>query len=162
MSIKILTYIGTVLIAFEFIREFTDFQNLAGMSIGYPFVYIMKNWDKFTKRLGLFKIPLAILIFIVGFCVTVAMFPFTVFYGILLFIIFLLDLFNRWVNVVYSRRWDEYSFLVNPVIHVSLGKHNDHRTHQRVHEKMKQSSIRIIPMIGIILLTIAFVLEFIH
>jgi hypothetical protein len=162
MSIKILTYIGTVLIAFEFVREFTDFQNLAGMSINYPFVYITKNWDKFSKRLSFFKIPLAILIFIMGVCVTLVMLPFAMLYGMLWFIIFILDLFNRWVNEFYSRRWAEYSFLVKPVIHVSLGKHDDHRTHQRVQEKMEKSSIRIIPIIGLILLTIAFVLEFVH
>ena len=81
MSIKILTYIGTVLIAFEFVREFTDFQALAGMSFGYPFTYVNKNWKNFNRRLGFFKVPVLISILLAAVCITIAMIPFTILYS---------------------------------------------------------------------------------
>ncbi len=153
MSIKILTYIGTVLIAFEFVREFTDFQALAGMSFGYPFTYVNKNWKNFNRRLGFFKVPVLISILLAAVCITIAMIPFTILFYTLWFIIRILDLFHGWVNDVYSKGWDFYGFLVKPAINESLalhGKRHDHRLQQRVKEKLKERKIRIIPIIGLI------------
>jgi hypothetical protein len=164
MSIKILTYIGTVLIAFEFVREFTDFQALAAMTTGYPFLYVYKNWNKLTKRLGFFKIPVVILIFFAALALTIIMLPITILFYMLWAIIHILDAFHQWVNHLYSKGWRTYGFLVKPMVDISLtshGKRKDHRTEQRVQESLEKRRVRIIPIIGLLLLTVAFVIELI-
>ena len=162
MGIKILTYIGTVLIAFEFVREFTDFQALATMTAFYPFISLWKNRNKLTKRLGVFKIPVLILILIAAIVLTTAMLPITIVFYILWCMILILDAFHSWVNHVYSRGWRNYGFVVKTMMQLPLlprGKRADHRTEQRIQENLEKRKVRIIPIIGLVLLTTGFVME---
>jgi hypothetical protein len=162
MIIKILTYVGTILIAFEFVREFTDFQALATMTAFYPFLFLWKKRSKLTKKLGAFKIPVLILILIAALVLTTAMLPITIVFYILWCVILILDAFHRWVNQVYSRGWRTYGFVVKPMMQLSLlprSKRDDHRTEQRIQENLEKRKVRIIPIMGLVLLTTAFVME---
>ena len=164
-----MTYVGTVLIAFEFVREFTDFNALAAMTIGYPLLNLKINWNKLTKRLGVFKIPVTMLKNIAAIVLIIIMLPIAILFATLFYIIWViihvLDEFNQWVNNFYLNKWRTNGPWVKTIVDTALnwrGKRKDHRTEQRVRESLEKRKIRIIPIIGLILLTIAFVLEFVH
>jgi len=165
-----LTYVGTVLIAMEFVRKFTHLQALTGMLIGWPVSPFLReieekgfgNWYevyfKAHKPNVIFRmISSAILCFIT--------LPLTVTFYAIWFIILILNSFHNWVNRVYfegkKRYYPVYMLIIGlvlPVYKMSEPKRYAEVNEQKVMQEIERIDIPILPIIGVILISIAFVL----
>jgi len=165
-----LTYAGTVLIAMEFIRKFTKLQALMGMLIGWPLSSFildieergLKNWYEVYFKAHKFNIILRIIFTLILCLITL---PLTIAFYVIWFIVLTLNSFHNWVNGLYfegQRRYRPFNVLLTGCL-LSAHKLSEPQKYAEVDEekviqKLEKTDIPILPIIGIILITIAFVL----
>ena len=162
-----LTYVGTILIAMEFVRKFTALQALMGMLAGWPVSSFLKekrlqDWFEIYnahKLSSTFRLLLSFFLCIVTLPLTV------VFYGIW-FIILVLNTFHNWVNKLSFEGKKRYRPVYLLLIGLSLFAHKlssyekyADLNEEKVMQHIEKQEIPILPIIGIILLTMAFIMQ---
>lgn len=165
----VLTYVGAILIAMEFVRKFTDLQALMGMLVGWPVSSFLKekrleNVSEIIKQHKLsfiFRLLLSLILCILTL-------PLTVAFYVIWFVILVLNSFHNWVNKVYFEGKERYRPLYMFIIGLTLFAHRLSQfekyrglKEQRVMQEIERREIPILPIIGIILLSIAFILFFV-
>jgi hypothetical protein len=167
MTELVLTYVGTVLIAMEFVRKFTELQALMGMLVGWPVSSFFGekgsvNWSEINKAN---KVNVIFRMFF-SLILCVITLPLTVAFHIIWFIILILNSFHNWVNRLYSKGKKRYRTLYLSIIRLTLFayKISGHPEYARVKDQkvmkhIEEQTIPILPLIGIILLTIAFIMQ---
>ena len=165
MTEVVLTYIGSVLIAMEFVRKFTDLLALMGMLVGWPVSQYMSEDGliglskayKFSKLKVIARLILSLIL-------AVLTLPLTVVFYLIWLIILVLNSFHNRVNAFYSegkkRYHDIYMFMIRYALAAMYGKKKIVGINeQKVMKHIEKQEIPILPIIGIILITIAFVIE---
>ena len=162
----VLTYVGAILIAMEFVRKFTDLQALMGMLIGWPVSSFfgekgLQNWAE-TYNAHKLNITFRILF---SFIICIITLPLTVLFYLIWFVILILNSFHNWINRLYfegKRRFRPFYMLI---IGLSLFAHKmaDYQKYadideQKVMQHIEKTELPILPIIGVILITIAFIL----
>ena len=156
-----LAYIGNVLIAYEFVRKFTKLQAFAGMTASYPFLLFARSLEKMGKVPGLLKIPITLFILAICLFFLIIMLPLTAFFYFIWCVILILDWFHHVINRAYIRMWIEYRPFSKIFVDLALIAHGKYsnRNEKRVMNEIEKSEIPILPIIGILLLTIDLILE---
>jgi len=157
-----LTYVGTVLIAFEFIRESKDIQALVALLFAWPvrsFLNAMTVGRKSAKVQGI-KSPPAILLVVYALLMPVMLLLTLVFYIINL-VVALLEEFHNLINHFYLKAQEEYQPTYRFWTKITLRSSKKYKdiTEQQVINKLRERGIRILPIIGVILITIAFIMH---
>jgi hypothetical protein len=150
--------VGTLLIAYEFIRETRDIQALVGMLYGWPlrhFLNIMAGARKTSKEKTsntslwwlFLLVPLIPFMFILSMGFYIMNIAFTI-----------LDNIHILVNNFYLKAQKEYQPQYKFWTRITLRSSERYKniTEKQVIDKLHENKIRIIPIIGVILLTIAF------
>jgi hypothetical protein len=163
MTELLLTYIGTFLIAFEFIRKFEDLQALVALLFAWPFRQFINTIGKKGKSkktpqelTGLQFILLFLYVFLIP-----AMLALTIVFYIINFIAALLQGFHLWINQFYLKARKEYTPTYGFWAKISLKRSKKYRSisEQRIIREIQKREIPILPIVGIILITTAL---FIH
>ena len=161
MTELLLTYIGTILIAFEFIRKFEDLQALVALMFGWPFRQFINTIGKKGKS----KKPpemtgvQIILLFLYIFLIPVMLVLTIVFY-VINFIAAILQEFHLWVNRFYLKARKEYTPTFGFWAKVLLKNSKKYNiSEQRLIREIQKREIPILPIVGIIFITVAL---FIH
>jgi hypothetical protein len=157
----ILIYVGTLLIAYEFIRESKDIQALIGLIFGWPvrnFLNRMAIGRKSEKEN--IKRPNIILVFLYLILLP-AMFLLMIIFYLLDLILGILDTIHNLVNIFYLKAQKEYKPTYKFWIRVNLRmlEQNKKVTEQQVIDKLQERKIRILPIIGVVLITISFIIQ---
>ena len=163
-----LTYIGTMLIALEFIRGakitsgFKSLQALVAMLLGWPFrpyLNVIGSQRK-SLKMPVIKAPLLILLIIYAVIFLIIMFLITVAFYLFYLIITPLEFIHLAVNKLYLVSQKEYSptwgFITRAILSNS-GKYKN-ITEKQVINEIQKKEIPILPIMGVILITIAFVM----
>jgi len=165
----VLAYIGAVLIALEFVRGakiisgFKALQALVGMLLAWPFRAFLNAFGSQRKSLKIpvIKAPLLILLVIYALILLIIMLPITVVFYLFYFIIVPLELIHFGVNKLYLKAQKgyqpTYGFLTR--ITLSSSKRYKNITEKQVINELQKREIPILPIIGLILITIAFIME---
>ncbi len=164
MTELVLTYVGAVLIAMEFVRKFTKVLALMDMLVAWPVSSLfgengLENWSEIYKAHKLnviFRVTLSLILGIITL-------PFTLVSYVLWFIILALNSFHNWVNRLYSKglkRYRPFYLLMIGLLLFALSGYKKYpaRNRQKVMQEIDKE-IPILPLIGIILITIAFIME---
>lgn len=169
MTELVLAYIGAVLIAFQFVREakiisgFKSLQALVGMLLAWPFRPYLNAIGSQRKSLKIpvIKTPLLILLIIYALIFLIIMLPITVVFYLFYFIIVPLELIHFGVNKLYfiSQKGYQptYGFLTR--ITLNSSKRYKNITEKQVINGLQKREIPVLPIIGVILITIAFIME---
>ncbi len=165
-SVVILTYVGTVLIAIEFVRKMTNLQALIGMAIGWPAVryfsedgmIILKNDMEKHWILVLWRLMLSAFFGLISTPIIIAFY-------IVWFVTLIMNSFHNWINRVYATGKSKFRFFLFMQIGLSLFAHKqlDFTKYQdvkddQVYEVLEKSDIPILPILGIMIITVALVL----
>jgi hypothetical protein len=162
MTELVLTYVGTILIAFEFIRKFQDLQALVALLFGWPFrsfINAMYAGRKSTKVQQV-KGPRAILLIVYALLIPLMLLLTIVFYLINLIVALLQD-FHNLVNRFYLAAMREYRPTYRFLTRISLISSERYKdiTEQQVIKKLQQREIPVLPIVGAILITIALFIQ---
>ena len=162
----VLTYVGAILIAMEFVRKFTGLQALMGMLVGWPVSSFfgekgLENWnEKYEahKCNIMFRLILSVILCIITL-------PLTVAFYLIWFIVLVLNSFHNWVNRLYFEGKKRYRPFLLHIIGLMLFAHKitDYKKYaeldeQKVMQHIEKTELPILPIIGVILITIAFIL----
>ena len=167
MTETLLTYVGTMLIAMEFIRKFTSLQALMGMLVGWPVSSFLEEngLEKWFEEYKSHKFELIFRLFLSLILCIIAL-PLTLVFYVIWFIILTLNSFHNWVNRLYSKGKKRYRPFLIFIIGLLLFAHriSEHKKYRRLNEQkvmnhIEKQEIPILPLIGIILLTVAFVMQ---
>ncbi len=165
----VLAYIGVVLISLEFVRGakiisgFKSLQALVGMLLAWPFRPYLNTIGSQRKplKIPVIKTPLLILLIIYALIFLIIMLPITVVFYLFYFIVTPLELMHFWVNKLYYISQKEYrptyGFLTSFTLKSS--KQYKNITKKQVMDELQKKQIPIMPIIGLILITIAFIME---
>ena len=169
MTELVLAYIGAMLIAFEFVREaklikgFKYLQALVGMLLAWPFkpyLNVMSSQRK-SLKIPIIKTPLTILLIIYALIFLIIMLPITVVFYLFYFIITPLELIHFGVNKLYfiSQKGyrPTYGFWARTTLNSS--KRYKNITEKQVINELQKREIPILPIIGVILITSAFIMQ---
>ena len=120
----VLSYIGAILIAMEFVRKFTKLQALMGMLVGWPVAQIfgdkrLADWYVIYKKHRL-KFVMRI---IFSFILCIITLPLTVGFYIIWFVILILNSIHNWVNRLYFEGIQRYRPFYSMLIGLSLFAH---------------------------------------
>jgi hypothetical protein len=163
----ILVYIGTILIAMEFIRKFTKIQALMGMIIGWPLSGFLK--DKGIPNLmsayKTHKVNIALRMAL-SMILAIITLPLTISFYIIWFMVLCLNSFHNLINKLYFEGQNRYKDFLSMIIGINLFAHriNNNEKYSKLNETMvieelKKGDIPIIPIIGIILIIISFIMQ---
>jgi hypothetical protein len=168
MTELVLTYIGTLLIALEFVRGakilsgFKSLQALVGMLLAWPFRPYLNAIGSQRKSLEMtaIKTPLLILLFIYALIFLIIMLPVTIAFYLFYFIITPLELMHFAVNKLYFISKKEYRSTYGFFTRITLSSSKKYKNiaEKQVINEIQKGEIPILPIIGIILITIAFVM----
>ena len=162
----VLTYVGTILIAMEFVRKFSNLQALTGMIIGWPVLSFfgekgLQNWAEVFnahKLSSTFRI-------LFSFILSIVTLPLTVAFYVIWFVVLILNSFHNWINRLYFEGKRRYRPFYMILIGLSLFAHRmaEYQKYadideQKVMQHIEETEIPILPIIGVILITIAFIL----
>jgi hypothetical protein len=165
----VLTYLGAILIAMEFVRKFTDLQALMGILIGWPVSpflgekgrKVLSETYKNHKLNVILRMILAVILCLLSL-------PLTVAFYVIWFVILVLNTFHNWVNRLYSEGRERYRPLYISLIRLTLSAHRKSEpkrfaglNEQKVMHEIEKREIPILPLVGVILISIAFVLFFV-
>ena len=165
----VLAYIGAILIALEFVRGakiisgFKSLQALVVMLLAWPFRPYLNAIGSQRKslKIPIIKSPLLILLIIYALIVLIITLPITVVFYLFYFIIVPLELIHFGVNKLYfiSQKGYQptYGFLTR--ITLNSSKRYKNITEKQVINGLQKREIPILPIIGLILITIAFIME---
>ncbi len=165
----VLAYIGAILIALEFVRGakiisgFKSLQALVVMLLAWPFRPYLNAIGSQRKslKIPIIKTPLLILLIIYALIVLIITLPITVVFYLFYFIIVPLELIHFGVNKLYfiSQKGYQptYGFLTR--ITLNSSKRYKNITEKQVINGLQKREIPILPIIGLILITIAFIME---
>jgi hypothetical protein len=164
----ILTYVGSVLIAMEFVRKTVDLQALMGMLVGWPVSSFLGGkptaWDQMIRKHGL-QVSLRLILSLILGLVTL---PLTIAFHVIWGVVLVLNSFHNLVNRLYLEGKKRYRPLYLPMIGITLVAHRVYQPERyaKVSEKKVMAAIEkrdlpILPIIGLILISIAFVLYFV-
>ncbi len=165
----VLTYFGTVLIAIEFVRKTTDLQAFMGMIVGWPVAGFFKENGRreFLEAFHSHGLNMTIRV-IFSLTLSIGTLPLTVFFYIIWFIILCLNSLQNTVNKYYHEGKYRYRYLYKYLIGINLFALKLKNPGQSINVKDKQvmkeiekRDIPIIPLLGIILITIALILYFV-
>lgn len=164
----VLTYIGAVLIAMEFIRKFTKLQALMGMLVGWPVSSFFgdKGLKSRSEIYEIYKKHKLNVIFrvIISLILCIISLPLTVVFYVIWFIVSVLNSFHYWVNRLYSEGIKRYNPFYLFIIRLALFAHktSKYEKYANLNERKVMSEIEkeipVLPIIGVILISIAFVL----
>ncbi len=169
MTELVLAYIGAVLIALEFVRGakiisgFKSLQALVGMLLAWPFRPYLNaiGSQRNPLKIPVIKTPLLILLIIYALIFLIIMLPITVVFYLFYFIIAPLELIHFGVNKLYfiSHKGyrPTYGFLTRTTLNSS--KRYKNITEKQVINELQKKEIPILPIIGLILITIALFME---
>ena len=167
MTEIVLAYVGAILIAMEFVRKFTNLQALMGMLVGWPVSSFFgekgfENWSEIYKAHKLNVIFR--MIFSLVLCLITL--PLTVAFYVIWFIILVLNSLHNWVNGLYfegkKRYRPFYIFIIGLVL--SAHKITEYKKYadideEKVMQHIEKTELPILPIIGVILITIAFIMH---
>ncbi|MFC1915991.1 hypothetical protein ACFLW4_04775 [Chloroflexota bacterium] len=162
----VLSYIGAILIAMEFVRKFTRLQALMGMLAGWPVSSFLRekrfeDWYETYKNHKL-NITLRLIFSLMLLFLTI---PLTIIFYVIWFMVLILNSFHNWVNRLYFKGTKRYRPLYMYFIGLTLSalKMSEYKkfadvNEQKVMREIEKGEIPILPIIGVILISIAFVL----
>ncbi|OGO17986.1 MAG: hypothetical protein A2Z15_00490 [Chloroflexi bacterium RBG_16_50_11] len=165
----VLTYIGTVLIAMEFVRKFTDLQAFMGLIVGWPVArYFRDNGIQYLKTdYNAHKLVTSLRL-ICSLILSIITLPLTIAFYIIWFIILGLNSFQNLINKLYYEGKQKYRWFYLANISINLFARKTRNPEQIINVKEKQvmkeiekRDLPILPLMGIILITIAFIMYFI-
>ncbi|MFH0767938.1 MAG: hypothetical protein V1932_00015 [Chloroflexota bacterium] len=165
----LLTYIGTLLIALEFvrgaklIRGIKNLQALVGMLLAWPFkpyLNAVGSKGSSVKIKGL-KMSLTVLLLLYALLFLIIMLPITVAFYALYFIISPLELIHLWVNRLYFVALKEYRPTYGFWTRFTLKSYKVPKriTEERVIKELQKGEIPVLPIVGIILITVALLMQ---
>ena len=161
----VLAYIGAILIAMEFVRKFTRLQALMGMLAAWPVSSFFRekrfeDWNETYKNHKL-NVTLRLIFSLILAILTI---PLTIMFYVIWFMVLVLNSFHNWVNSLYSEGKKRYRPLYMFIIGLTLSAHkmSEHKkfadlNEQKVMQEIEKGEIPILPIIGVILISIAFV-----
>lgn len=157
-----LTYVGTVLIAFEFIRKFKDLQAFVALLFGWPFrqfINAMYAGRKSTKGKKV-KEPSLILVVLYALLIPVMLLLTIVFYLINL-VIAILEEFHNLVNRFYLSARKEYRPTYGFVARILLRSSERYKgiTEKQAIKEVEKREIPVLPIAGVILITISLFMQ---
>ncbi|PPD57589.1 hypothetical protein [Dehalogenimonas etheniformans] len=154
-----LAYIGTLLIAFDIVRKVSNLDAVLGMSFMYPVTSLVKKHDSWVKGN-----PVKEIIFWLGVLIVLTIFgALTLVISTLLKIIWVITLtlnaFHNSVNKYRFKLYKEYDPYVKKSARLILDAAGDRnpKHEAKVIRTIKLDELPIIPIIGIVLLTISFI-----
>ena len=169
MTELVLAYIGAVLIALEFVRGakiisgFKALQALVGMLFAWPFRPYLNTIGSPRKSLKMpvIKTPLLILLIIYALIFLIIMLPITAVFYLFYFIIAPLELIHFGVNKLYFISHKEYRPTYGLFTRATLSSSKKYKniTEKQVINKIGEREIPIVPIIGVILITTAFIMQ---
>jgi len=169
MAELVLAYIGAILIALEFVRGakiisgFKSLQALVGMLLAWPFRPYLNTIGSQRKsfKIPVIKTPLAILLFIYALIFLIIMLPITAVFYLFYFIIAPLELIHFGVNKLYFTSKRGYRPTYGFFTRIVLNSSNRYKgiSEKQVIDESQKREIPILPIIGVILITIAFVMQ---
>jgi hypothetical protein len=169
MTEMLLTYIGTLLIALEFVRGaklikgIKELQALVGMLLAWPFKPYLNAMasKRNSAKIKAAKAPLTILLLLYALLFLIIMLPITVGFYTLYLIISPLELIHLWVNKLYSIAQKEYkpTYKFWTVFTLNFYKAPKKITAGRVIKELRKGEIPVLPIIGIVLITIALFMQ---
>jgi hypothetical protein len=151
----------------EFVRKFTDLQALMGMIIGWPVSSFLreKGLPNLLEAYKTHKINIIIRM-ICSLILSIITLPLTVAFYIIWFIILCLNSFHNFVNKLYYEGKQKYRPFYKMLIGLNLFayKMTNYKKTVNINEKqvmkeIEKRDIPILPILGIILITIAFVMQ---
>jgi len=168
MTELVLTYIGTMLIALEFVRGakvlsgFKSLQALVGMLFAWPFRPYLNAMGSQRKPFAMpvIKTSLAILLIIYAVIFLIIMLPVTIAFYLFYIIITPLEFMHFAVNKLYFISKKEYRPTYGFFTRITLSSSKKYKniTEKQVVNEIQKKEIPILPIIGVILITIAFVM----
>ena len=169
MTELVLTYIGTLLIALEFVRGarlikgIKKLQALVGMLLAWPFKPYLNAMSSERKSAKV-KEPkgYSAILFIIGALLfLIITIPITVAFYVLYFIISPLELIHIWVNKLYLSSQKEYRPTFGFWTRFTLKIHKAPKkvTEERVIKELQKGEIPVLPIIGVVLITIALFMQ---
>ena len=162
----VLSYIGAILIAMEFVSKFTRLQALMGMLTGWPVssFFREKRFEDWYETYKNHKLDV-ILRLIFSLILLILTLPLTIVFYIIWFMVLVLNSLHNWVNRLYFEGKKRYRPLYMFIIGLTLSAHkmSEHKkfadlNEQKVMQEIEKGEIPILPIIGVILISIAFVL----
>lgn len=169
MTELVLAYIGAILIALEFVRGakiisgFKDLQALIVMLLAWPFkpyLNIIGSRDN-SKKMPVIRNPILIPLAIYALVFLVIMIPITIVFYLFYFIITPLEFIHFWISKLYYISQQEYKPTVGFWSRLTLRSSERYKeiTEEELIDKLQKRQIPIMPIIGLILITIAFIIE---
>jgi len=152
-----------MLIAFEFIRKFKDIQALVAMSVAWPlrsFVNAMSVGPRSTKMQKVKK-SAVILIVVYALLFLLLIIPLTVVFYLVNLIGAALEEFHNLVNRFYLTAMREYRPTYGFWTKILLRSSEKYEgiTEQKVIKELQKREIPVLPIAGVILITIAFIMQ---
>jgi hypothetical protein len=165
----VLVYVGTVLIALEFVggsrllSGIKDLQALVGMLLAWPFrPYLndISSNSSYFKIRGV-KWPLSIILTIYALLFLIIAWPMTLVFYLLYFILTPIELVHVWVNKLYLISQREYRPTIGywTRFSLSINKTPENVTEEKVIKEIQKREIPVLPITGIILITISFIMQ---
>jgi hypothetical protein len=166
----VLTYIGSVFIALEFFRSsklmagLKDLQAFVALMLAWPVKGYINNFSlsrKYFSSKGI-KPPLAIVLVVYVLVIIIILVPSVLIFRTLYVVLAPFEFLHIWINKVYKKSQEEYK----PTIRFWTKNILDFQqvpktvTKEKVMKVMYDREIPIFPIIGLVLITIAFVIHF--
>lgn len=163
MTELVLAYVGTILIAFEFIRKFRDLQALVALLFGWPFrqfINQITSAGRKSTKVKKIKCPSVVLLTLYALLIPVMLLLTIVFYLINLIVAILED-FHNLVNRSYLAARKEYRPTYGFLTRILLRSSERYKgiTEQKVIKKLQEREIPVLPIIGVILITVALFMQ---
>jgi hypothetical protein len=167
---EILTYIGSVFIALEFFRSsklmagLEDLQAFFSLICAWPVKGYINNFSlssRYFKSKGI-KLPLAIVLVVYVLLILIILVPSVLLFRTLYLVLAPFEFLHIWINKIYKKSQEEYK----PTIRFWTKKILDVQqvpktvTKEKVMKVMYDREIPILPIIGLVLITTAFVIHF--
>jgi hypothetical protein len=162
MTELVLAYVGTILIAFEFIRKFKDLQAFVALLFGWPFrqfINAMYAGRKSTRGQKV-KEPSLILVVVYALLIPVMLLLTIVFYLINL-VVAIPEEFHNLVNRFYLSAKKEYRPTYGFVTRMTLRSSERYKsiTEKQAIDEIQKREIPVLPIAGVILITIALFMQ---
>ena len=171
MTEIILTYIGTMLIALEFVRGakiisgFKRLQAFTAMLLGWPFrpylnfIAAQRKPSK-SLKMPVIKTPLLILLLLYALVFLIIMLPITAIFYVFYILIAPLELLHYRVNKLYLVLQIEYQPTWGLFTRAALSSSKKYKnnTEKKVINTIRKGEIPILPIIGVTLISIAFII----
>ena len=161
-----LAYTGTMLIAFEFVRKIRDFQTILVLIAVWPLNRLLNAYPFTKKERRRFKSEqyfnmMSVMQLIFGAIIIVLLLPLTILFFTINIIISIMDTFQQILNYLRRKSLDKFYPLSIKITSLIIRSNKRYKgvSPQVVIKNIKETELPFMPIIGVILITIAFIMQ---